>query len=142
MLDHESESGLLNSVAGVELSEVIQSCMDLLFTLAGVVAHNFSEPLMVQSLDSGDTLGWIMGEHLHDQVLGRWLDLVPDASIDLKLTLFDGLDNLQIRRAVEWWISTEEHVEDDTDGPNIAKFVIRASKDLWCDIVCSSVDAL
>lgn len=143
MLNHETHSSLLYSVAWIEFPEVIKSSVK--FILSGssfVIVCNFFEPWMLYALFSWQSLFWILSKHFNNQVFSRHWNFIPNTSFNAELSILNCFDNLHIWISIEWRASRQEHVEDNTDGPDITLFVIIASKNLWGNVICSSKNTM
>jgi len=82
------------------------------------------EPLMLETLSSRRTSTFVKGKHLRDEILGERSDLVPHLVAEAELAGENLIEELILGLSVERKITTEKHVKDDTDGPDIANVVV------------------
>lgn len=96
---------------------------------------------MRQNRRGVDPIGRIFDEQLPDQILGIVADLVPVLLREHQLPRFDGLEERALALGAvasalpvaglpiaasggEWQVAAEEDVGDDTEGPEVALFVV------------------
>ena len=97
---------------------------------------------MLETLLRGDPLGGVLLEHLADEVLGCIGDSVPVGGVESEWLLQDIAEDLFVIIAFEGRVPAEEDEEDDTETPDIARFVIATLEDLGGDIVGSTDDGV
>ena len=94
---------------------------------------------MLEALFSGDSLSRVLLEHLADQVLRGRGDSIPVCWVEGKGLFEHVSENLLVVVSLKWWVSTEEHEEDDTETPDVTGFVVVALEDFWGNVVrCSN----
>ena len=81
---------------------------------------------------------FIVGEELADEVLGLVRDVLPDFVLEVELSLSDLLHDVLIALTIEWWLSREEDISDDTARPDIVLVVVVLVENFWGNVVWGS----
>ena len=144
VLNKVAQSGLLGLVLARECAKVVQGASHVLASLIHLdrvgfffEAARLFEPGVYESFCGRDSLV-LLAEHSGDQVLYLVRDLRPLWVIKVELTDLDLLNNLLIRASIEGRPSTEQDVENDSDGPNVTLFAVGTLDNLRSHVVRGS----
>ena len=77
----------------------------------------------------------VVGEESTDEILAVLRDCLPDAVVEVELSLTDLLHDVLVRLSVERRHTRKQDISDDTAGPDIALFVVVLVKDFGGDVV-------
>lgn len=93
------------------------------------------EPRVIECLLCRDSQLRVKAQHSTDKILGCLTHSIPLWRWETELALFNSLENQLIVFAVEWRVSTQEDVKNDTTTPYITLLIVLASKNLWGDVI-------
>lgn len=96
MLNHETKGSLLQLVSRLELSEVVESRVNLVLGFGLVGTNRLRDPWMIQSLLCRHSLVWIKSEHLNDKILGFVSNLIEYSSFNSKIAVLNSIEDLNI----------------------------------------------
>ena len=124
------ENGGMQSSLWVEILEVFECIHVQRVCICELDLREILDPFVIKSLLSGDAVFWVEGKHLSDHVLSSFRDLVPLWWREAELALLDTLEDQLVVLAVEWRVTTQEDVEDDSTTPNITLLIVLSSEHL------------
>lgn len=97
---------------------------------------------MLESLRCGVPLLGRFGEHFGDEILALLRHVIEGGEVEVEFALFHGLDYFIAIGSVKRGMATQENVEDNSDGPNVALVIILAQEHLWSNVVGSTLDCM
>ena len=77
----------------------------------------------------------VVGEESADEILAVLRDGLPDAVVEVELSLTDLLHDVLVRLSVEGRHTRKQDIRDDAAGPDIALFVVVLVEDFGGDVV-------
>lgn len=103
-----------------------------------LVVLELVEPGVFQGFLGGEAILHVHLHQLADEVLSRFRNGFPDASLERPLTGLDLCENLAVA-TVEGRSATQHDIEDHTDAPHVTHLVVLACENLGRDVVGSPV---
>ena len=97
---------------------------------------------MCEGLFCRDSFLWVFFHKPLDQVLDLWALVTPVLRFELKYTSANFSDNLVVIGSTEGWSTTHHDIQNDTNAPQVALFVVITHEDLWSDIVRCAIDLM
>ena len=110
---------------------LVELCLDLLL-----------DPSMCEGFFCRDSLLWVLLHESLDQVLDLWALVTPVLWFELKYASANFSNNLIIIRSTEGWSTAHHNIQNDTNAPQVAFFVIITHEDLWSDVVRCAIDLM
>lgn len=103
--------------------------------------HSSLKPGVLEGLSSTDTL---IGrtEHVADQVFCFVGDSIPSSSFQFVLAIFDFGSNFTARFSIEWGLTAQQNVQENSDSPHINTVVVTSFESFRGNIVRRAVDAM
>lgn len=103
--------------------------------------HSSLEPGVLEGLSSVDTfIG--RAEHVADQVFSFVGDSFPSSSFQLVVATFDGSSNFAARCSIEWGLTAQQYVQENSNSPHIGTVVVTSFESFRGDIVRRAVDTM
>jgi hypothetical protein len=103
--------------------------------------HSSLKPGVLEGLSSADTfIG--RAEHVADQVFSFIGDSFPWSSFQFVVAIFDGSSNFAARCSIEWGLTAQQDVQENSNSPNIGTVVVTSFESLRGDIVRRAVDTM
>lgn len=138
MVDDEAHRSLSHLVARVEVSQVGQSILHLLFSHIFVLVDDL-EPRVLQGITGGDSLLRIFLKHQVNKFFDFLGNIVPYFAVHGVLPLGDVAQDFTLSQPVERGPSTNENVEDHSDGPDVALVGVPSREHLGSYIVTGAL---
>ncbi len=101
-----------------------------------VLLLDFLEPWVFENLCRGKA-EMRLCDHLSDEMLGLLRDVHPFRTIKVEVSLPDTVENLLIVVTEERRIPTQQDIQDNTSGPDIARLVVGPCENLGGDVIGS-----
>ena len=133
MRSNERERGLFERDITVELAQVVQSVHGE--GLVDLESCQLGDPWVLEGLLSRWAFLRVVGEESADEILAVLRDGLPDAVVEVELSLTDLLHDVLVRLSVEGRHTRKQDIRDDTAGPDIALFVVVLVEDFGGDVV-------
>ena len=93
------------------------------------------EPFMLETLGSRGTSALVKSQHLRDEILSKRSNIIPNLVAEAELTGKDLVKQLILSLGIERKVAAEKHVQDNTNGPDIAHIVIDTLlENLGCNV--------
>jgi len=109
-------------------------------TLGNLLAHSvdrccFLNPWMIQRIQSCYSFFRFISQQFFHKILCIITDWVPFRLVQSKFSFKHSLDDVLVASTIEWRVTTEKNVKNNTATPQVTHIIVTLLKNFWCYII-------